>query len=113
MARGDEGGVWVGNKPSSMRVKVNPADSGVVVSLDRDKGPLPPSIGITFFDERGNQTAINLKAETPPLDASLRPGTYSGALTPSAQSFVGFEIQIPLGGKSKTVVNSNDMHKVE
>jgi hypothetical protein len=107
--------VWLGNLAPGVQVKVDEVSLGVAVTLDKDKDQIPKSIGITFFDVNGNKTALELKAVDPWTDPGPNPGSpqtrFSGTLSPAAQSFIGFEIQIPLGSEAPTFVRSEDLKR--
>jgi len=110
-------GVWVGNSAPVSQVKVDPTSHGVAVTVNKDKDQVPNSIGITFFDANGNKTALELKAVDPWWEPGFTPGStqtrFSGTLGPSAQSFIGFELQIPFGSEAPTVVRSEDLKKTD
>lgn len=108
-------GVWVGKSTPGVQVKVDTVSHGVSVTLNKDKDQILKSIGITFFDANGNRTALELKAADPWSEPGINPDLsqthFTGSLSPAAQSFVGFEIQIPFGSDSPSIIRSEDLKK--
>lgn len=108
--------VWVSNSAHQVRVKVDPSKNGIAVTMNKGKDQIPKSIGITFFDANGNSTAVELKTVEPPAEMPNAPSSqasYAGDLSPSAQSFVGFELRIPLGSDSPTIIHSDDLKRTD
>ena len=104
--------IWVMSSPPALTVKVDPVYHMIDVTLLKDQDQLPTSIGVTLFDSNGDSTLLELKAlENSSDDSSHR--AYSGSLSPSAQSVIGFEIRIPFGTGSATILKSQDMKKLE
>ncbi len=113
----DKPSVWIGDNTPGVKVKVNQNTKGVEVTLNKDNDHLPKSVGITFFDEKGNRTTLELKAMEPWTDPAKIPNPnmpqFVGALSSSNQSFTGFELSIPFGSDSKKIIRSQDLRKAE
>jgi len=104
--------IWMMSSPPALSVKVDPAYHLIDITLLKDQDQLPTSIGVTLFDANGGSTVLELKAlETVETDPTRV--TYSGVLSPAAQSVIGFEIRIPFGTGSATILRSEDMKKQE
>ena len=99
-------GFWVREQPPRMSVKVDNVRRYIDVSLVKEQDLMPRSIGITFFDPKGVPTLVELK----PLEGAT--GHYQGALDPSAQSSMGFEVQIPFGSKTPKRFKSSELKKL-
>ena len=92
---------WTDKNGRGFKVKFDPVHHGVDVFLDKDAQTLPQSIGMTFYQPNGQATSIRLRA--------IEPSRFSGTYGPTAQSFVGFEIQIPVGSEKSTLVKSEEL----
>ena len=106
-------GVWVGGSNPGVQVKVDAISNGVTVTLNKDKDQTPQSVGITFYDTNGNGTALELKSTGPWLwtNPAIYHTQFSGTLSPAAQSFIGFELQIPFGSDNPRIIRSDDLQK--
>jgi len=104
--------IWMMSSPPALTVQVDPVYHMIDITLLKDQDQLPTSIGVTLFDSEGGSTLLELKALEPSTADSTR-STYSGVLSPSAQSVIGFEIRIPFGTGSATILRSEDMKKLE
>jgi hypothetical protein len=107
----DRSEVWVMNGPPGLALKLDPVYHVIDVTLLKDLDQLPTSIGVTLFDSNGGSTLLELKALDVEGLNSYR-GAYSGVLSPTAQSVIGFEIRIPFGSGSDTILRSEDMNKL-
>ncbi|HTL11029.1 MAG TPA: hypothetical protein VL588_00995 [Bdellovibrionota bacterium] len=106
--------VWSGGSSPEVQVTVDHKTNGVTVKMSKYSEKKPRSLNILFFDDKGQSTAVELKATEPATLPGVPKGVpeanYAGAMSPAAQSFVGFEIRIPLGGRQPTVLRSQDLH---
>ena len=103
--------VWEGTAAAGTTVKVVTQSKGVNVTVNRDQDRVPTSVGITFFNASGKATTLELKGVDLRLDPAASRGMYSGSLPPSARSFVGFELQIPFGARTR--IRSQDLKSSE
>jgi len=105
-------GLWEGIKDSSMQVKVDTTTNGVTVTLNKNKYQMQKSITFSFFDLSGKKNSIKLTALDPLLDPSMFLIHYTGRLN-EQQSFISFEIQIPLGSTKSQIIRSSELKKLE
>ncbi|MBL7713872.1 MAG: hypothetical protein JNL01_00305 [Bdellovibrionales bacterium] len=105
---------WVGQNPAGLQVQFDSKTSGIAVTIPQ-KDDNPKSLTITLLDAKGNKTHLELKAmdpwQMPGVDRQIARTHFSGTLSPANQSFVGFEIRIPLGSDAPVVVRSKDLKK--
>ena len=103
--------IWEGTTDPRVQVQVDPTINDIVVSLNKDKDLVPKSIGIVFYDIKGDSTILELKTIDPVPDPSSSMAHFSGTLSPAAQSFIGFEIHIPFETQT-TVIHSSELKKL-
>src|SRR5690242_9500032 len=58
-------GTWESKSEEGSKVKVKMHHSGVTVTVNKDKDHVPKSIGMTFYDENGKKTNVQLQAVDP------------------------------------------------
>lgn len=104
-----EAGTWVTKSDEAgvpkLEMKINPPTKKVTLTLQKDELSGQKSIGIVFFDPSGKKTTVELKT----MDPNQLSGSYEGNVT-KLESFVGFEIKIPVA--SKKTIRSNQLIKV-
>lgn len=106
-------GSWISDETSgkatpAFRVDVDAPKRKVSLTFIEGTKVQPPSIGITFFDSFGTRTLVKLRA----MDLSQVPARYEGTLTRS-QSFVGFEVEIPIRRKKPAIIPSHQLNKMK
>ena len=105
-ARADE--TWTDRLDPALSVRLR--GRAVTLTMKPSTEPVPPSVGITFFDQNGGRRTVELKALSPDRKTSggsdlLR---FEGPWYPVTQSYIGFEIRIPLGTDTGKVIHSSD-----
>lgn len=102
---------WVSrdaNKGPNARLEFNAPEKKVYVTLLKGTKTTPRSVGVTFTNSAGKKTMIELKA----LDPLSFPVRYQGNMN-QAESFVGFEIKIPLPSRKPLILKSHQMVEVK
>src|SRR3989338_6601759 len=73
-------GTWKGSRPAELTVDISPVKDRIEVTINKYNEQTPESIGITFFDAKGNTTRLKLKTLNPRLEAVR----YTGLIAPDA-----------------------------
>jgi len=106
IAAGLEPGTW-----SDGKLKVQLDQKKVQVTLSPKDDVSGGAIDFTLIDPEGEKTTLRLKSMSAEGEGRRQPPRFQGELRSSAQSFIGFELTLPLSSGRKRVIRSEALSR--
>jgi hypothetical protein len=102
-------GTWRSPQDPKLSLKIVPKKKTLQFTLNPPQGESPKSIGLVLM--RSDGTVVPLELMT--LKKSASGTSYGGNFVGDHQSFVGFELNIPMLGRTSKTLKSSDLQKVD